>query len=136
MRIAPDDIVLDGLFGAGLSRPLVGEAAYAVEQVNASGAKVVAIDVPSGVNGDRGAVNGLAVRADVTVTFCCKKPAHVLQPAAELCGDVIPAEIGFGRFCRGGGRRDVARERTCGVGENAALAGGESHKHGVGGWRW
>lgn len=105
MRLQPDDIVLDGLFGAGLSRPLEGEAAWAVEQVNASGAKVVAVDVPSGVNGDNGAVNGPAIRADVTVTFCCKKPAHVLHPAAQLCGDVVPAEIGFGPFVEafGGG---------------------------------
>lgn len=98
MRVHADDIVLDGLFGAGLSRDLSGEAAFAVEQVNASGAKVVAIDVPSGINGDTGAITGPAIRADVTVTFCAKKPAHVLQPAASLCGDVIPAEIGFGKF--------------------------------------
>lgn len=98
MRVHVDDIVLDGLFGAGLSRNLTGEAAFAVEQVNASGAKVVAIDVPSGINGDTGAITGPAIRADVTVTFCAKKPAHVLQPAASLCGDVIPAEIGFGKF--------------------------------------
>ena len=98
MRLAADDIVLDGLFGAGLSRPLEGEAAFAAEQVNASGAKVVAIDVPSGINGDTGAITGPAIRADVTVTFCAKKPAHLLQPAASLCGEVIPAEIGFGRF--------------------------------------
>lgn len=106
MRLTADDVVLDGLFGAGLSRPLTGEAAFAVEQVNASGAKVVAIDVPSGVNGDTGVVSGPAIRADVTVTFCAKKPAHVLQPAASLCGDVIPAEIGFGKFVAevGGGR--------------------------------
>ena len=106
LRLAPDDIVLDGLFGAGLSRPLTGEAAFAIEQVNASGVRVVAIDVPSGVSGDAGAVAGPAVRADVTVTFCCKKAAHVLQPAAELCGEVVPAEIGFGRFVEaaGGGR--------------------------------
>lgn len=98
MRLSADDIVLDGLFGAGLSRALSSEAAFAAEQVNASGAKVVAIDVPSGVNGDTGAIPGPAIRADITVTFCAKKPAHVLQPAASLCGDVIPAEIGFGRF--------------------------------------
>lgn len=106
LRLEADDVVLDGLFGAGLSRPLSGEAGYAVEQVNASGARVVAIDVPSGVHGDGGAVDGLAIRADVTVTFCCKKPAHVLQPAASLCGEVVPAEIGFGPFVEavGGGR--------------------------------
>lgn len=98
MRVHADDIVLDGLFGAGLSRELSGEAAFAVEQVNASGARVVAIDVPSGVNGNTGVISGPAIRADVTVTFCAKKPAHVLQPASSLCGDVIPAEIGFGKF--------------------------------------
>lgn len=98
MRLQPDDIVLDGLFGAGLSRPLEGEAAFAVEQVNASGAKVVAIDVPSGAMGDTGAISGPAIRADVTVTFCCRKPAHVLYPAAGLCGEVIAAEIGFADF--------------------------------------
>ncbi|RYE76782.1 MAG: NAD(P)H-hydrate dehydratase [Myxococcales bacterium] len=56
------------------------------------------MDVPSGINGNTGAITGPAIRADVTVTFCAKKPAHVLQPAASLCGDVIPAEIGFGKF--------------------------------------
>jgi len=106
LRIAAGDVVLDGLFGAGLSRPLSGEAAFAAEQVNASGAKVVAIDVPSGVNGDTGAVSGPAIRADVTVTFCAKKPAHVLQPAASLCGEIVVAQIGFGDFVAevGGGR--------------------------------
>lgn len=104
MRVNAGDIVLDGLFGAGLSRPLVGEAVFAVEQVNASGAKVVAIDVPSGVTGDAGAVSGPAIRADVTVTFGCLKPAHVLAPAMELCGEVIAAEIGFSGFVeRAGG---------------------------------
>ncbi len=98
MRVHADDIVLDGLFGAGLSRELSGEAGFAVEQVNASGARIVAIDVPSGINGNTGVISGPAIRADVTVTFCAKKPAHVLQPAASLCGDVIPAEIGFGKF--------------------------------------
>ena len=105
LRLQAGDVVLDGLFGAGLSRALEGEALWAVEQVNASGVKVVAIDVPSGVNGDVGAVPGVAIRADVTVTFCCKKPAHVLQPAASQCGDVVPAEIGFRPFVEeiGGG---------------------------------
>lgn len=98
LRLAPEDIVLDGLFGAGLSRQLSGEAAFAVEQVNASGAKVVAIDVPSGVSGDKGAVSGPVIHADVTVTFGAKKPAHVLQPAASLCGEIVVAQIGFGPF--------------------------------------
>ncbi|HEV7692721.1 MAG TPA: NAD(P)H-hydrate dehydratase [Hyphomonadaceae bacterium] len=98
LRLQAGDIVLDGLFGAGLSRPLSGEAAFAVEQVNASGAAVVAIDVPSGVMGDTGEVPGPAIRAGATITFGAKKPAHVLQPAASLGGDIIVAEIGFGPF--------------------------------------
>jgi hydroxyethylthiazole kinase-like uncharacterized protein yjeF len=98
LRLAPGDVVLDGLFGAGLSRPLSGDAAFAVEQVNASGAKVVAIDVPSGVSGDSGENSGAAIRADVTVTFGAKKLAHVLQPAAEVCGEVLVTDIGFGKF--------------------------------------
>jgi ADP-dependent NAD(P)H-hydrate dehydratase / NAD(P)H-hydrate epimerase len=132
MRIAAGDVVLDGLFGAGLSRPLAGEAAFAVEQVNTSGARVVAIDVPSGVVGDTGAVAGPAIRADVTVTFCCKKPAHVLMPAMALCGDVIAAEIGFSDFVErvGGG---VLHENGPGLwlgGYPWPDAGGHKHKRG------
>jgi hydroxyethylthiazole kinase-like uncharacterized protein yjeF len=106
LQLWPGDIVLDGLFGFGLSRPLSGEAARAVERVNAFTAPVVAIDMPSGLNGDTGAISGPTIRAKLTVTFGAKKPAHVLQPAAGLCGDVEVAEIGFGPFVAeiGGGR--------------------------------
>ncbi len=106
LRLAPGDIVLDGLFGAGLSRPLAGEAARAVERVNAFTAPVVAIDVPSGVGGDGGGVEGPAIRAKLTVTFGAKKPAHVLQSDASLCGEVEVVEIGFGSLVAevGGGR--------------------------------
>ncbi|MBI1361491.1 MAG: NAD(P)H-hydrate dehydratase [Alphaproteobacteria bacterium] len=106
LHLAPGDIVLDGLFGAGLSRPLAGEAARAVERVNAFTAPVVAIDVPSGVSGDSGRVEGPAIKATLTVTFGAKKPAHVLQAAASLCGEVDVAEIGFGSLIGevGGGR--------------------------------
>lgn len=103
LSVDAGDVVLDGLFGAGLSRALSGEAAFAVSHVNAAGARVVAIDVPSGINGDQGVVCGPVIHADVTVTFGCKKPAHVLQPAASFCGDVVPAEIGFGGFLAGVG---------------------------------
>jgi len=132
MRIEPGDVVLDGLFGAGLSRAIEGEAAYAVEQVNGSGAKVVAIDVPSGVHGDTGAVGGHAIRADVTVTFCCKKPAHVLLPAMGLCGEVIPAEIGFGPFVEaaGGGKLHENGPTRWAHALQWPEAGGHKHKRG------
>jgi ADP-dependent NAD(P)H-hydrate dehydratase / NAD(P)H-hydrate epimerase len=89
-------LVVDALFGAGLSRPLTGEMRAAVEAANASGAPIVAIDVPSGVHGDTARPLGEAcVRADVTVTFFRKKPAHVLMPGRALCGEVVVADIGI-----------------------------------------
>ena len=98
VRPAPGDIILDGLFGAGLSRPLEGEAASVIELINAAKLRVVAIDIPSGVSADTGAPCGPGLRADITVTFGARKPAHVLQPAASLCGRVVIRDIGFERF--------------------------------------
>ena len=95
LKVEPGDIVLDGLFGAGLTRPLTGEAAAVAAHITASNVFVVAIDIPSGLNGDTGASTGSVLRAHDTVTFGAKKIAHVLYPAAELCGEVHVAEIGF-----------------------------------------
>lgn len=86
-------LVVDALFGSGLSRPLSGDAAMTLQAVARSGLPVVAVDVPSGVFGDSGADTG-AVPAALTVTFFRKKPAHVLMPSRALCGDVVVADIG------------------------------------------
>ncbi|MER2267019.1 NAD(P)H-hydrate dehydratase [Methylobacterium oxalidis] len=99
--IGPDDIarfdlVVDALFGAGLSRDLDGEARRLVERVNAAGRPVLAVDVPSGLDGDTGAVRGAAVRARETVTFVALKPGHLLQPGRALCGALHLADIGAG----------------------------------------
>ncbi|MFM9816284.1 NAD(P)H-hydrate epimerase, partial [Streptomyces scabiei] len=70
--IAQGDLIVDALFGAGLARPLVGDAAAAVEAINArrrAGARVLAVDVPSGLSGSTGLANGPVVEADETVTF-------------------------------------------------------------------
>jgi hydroxyethylthiazole kinase-like uncharacterized protein yjeF len=86
-------LVVDGLFGAGLSRPLEGAAAQVVEALN--GLPVVAIDIPSGISGDTGQPLGAVyVTAALTVTFFRKKPGHLLMPGRALCGELVLADIG------------------------------------------
>ena len=89
------DLVIDGLFGAGLARPVTDDFAQVIRQLNQSGKPVLAIDIPSGVDGASGSVLGEAVRADRSVTFFRAKPGHYLYPARALCGDVIIADIGI-----------------------------------------
>ena len=81
-------LVVDGLFGAGLARPLAGAYAAMVEALN--DLPVVAIDLPSGISGDSGQpLGGVYVKAALTVTFHAKKPAHLLLPGRALCGAVV-----------------------------------------------
>ena len=91
---APDAaLFIDALFGAGLSRPLEGEAARLARALSAE--RVVAVDVPSGLSGDDGVPLGdVCFQAGLTVTFVRKKPAHVLMPGRAYCGDVVVADIG------------------------------------------
>ena len=88
-------LIIDALFGAGLSRPVEGEAYEMIAAINASGVPVLAVDLPSGVNGTTAAVMGIAVRATETVTFFRKKPAHLLLPGRLQCGQVRLADIGI-----------------------------------------
>lgn len=87
--------IVDALFGAGLTRPLDGVAAVVAEILNAASADVLAVDIPSGVMGDTGAVAGLAVQARETVTFCRRKPGHFLRPGRDFCGRVQVTDIGI-----------------------------------------
>ncbi|WP_114008917.1 NAD(P)H-hydrate dehydratase [Cohaesibacter intestini] len=89
------DIVIDALFGAGLIRPISGELADLIDALNQSGLPVVAVDLPSGVDGSSGHIAGAAVRADRTVTFFRKKPGHLLYPGKASCGDVSCVDIGI-----------------------------------------
>ena len=92
--IENSELVVDALFGAGLGRALDGAAREVVEAINARGLPSVAIDMPSGVHGDSGRILGGAARARMTVTFCRRKPGHLLLPGRSYAGEVICADIG------------------------------------------
>ncbi len=90
------DILLDAVFGVGLSREVEGEYREVLEMMNQANArKVVAVDMPSGINSDNGQVMGCAVCADVTVTFGYEKMGSVLYPGRAYCKKVIISDIGF-----------------------------------------
>jgi len=91
-------IVVDAVFGAGLSRPLDGPALALIEVLKDRRIPTCAIDVPSGLDGETGMVRGAAAPADLTVTFFRKKPGHLLYPGRGLCGDVLVADIGTPDF--------------------------------------
>jgi hydroxyethylthiazole kinase-like uncharacterized protein yjeF len=116
---APHDVVLDALFGGGLSRPLEGAAAALAQR----GGVVVSIDVPSGIHGHFARPFGPCFQASGTLTFAALRPAHVLQPAAAYCGLIGVADIGI--------QANVAvRDNSPGLwGPFMPRAGGETHKH-------
>ncbi|WP_295679884.1 NAD(P)H-hydrate dehydratase [uncultured Nevskia sp.] len=87
------ELVVDAVFGSGLSRALTGPAALTLAAASKKRVPLIAIDVPSGVMGDTGEALG-AVSTVLTVTFFRKKPGHVLMPGRGLCGEVIVADIG------------------------------------------
>lgn len=88
-------LVVDALYGAGLTRPLDERYGEAFERIGAAGVPVVAVDLPSGLSGLNGRADGPCLAADLTVTFVRLKPGHLLEPGRGLCGEVVVADIGI-----------------------------------------
>lgn len=98
------DVIVDALFGTGLSRPLDGVFLKVIEHLSllrqardrVLGVRplILSVDIPSGLDADKSNPIGAAVKADLTVTFTAAKPANVLPPAAEFCGELVVADIG------------------------------------------
>ena len=94
LNIARAELVVDAIFGTGLSRAPEGLFSEWIETINASGARIVAVDVPSGLDSDSGVAYAPTVRADLTVTLGLPKPGLLSADGPRLCGDVWVADIG------------------------------------------
>lgn len=92
--VTESTLLIDALFGTGLTRPVTGAFAEAVAALNASPAPTVALDLPSGVDGDSGAVLGCAINAEQTITFGAEKPGLCQHPGRGLSGEVLVADLG------------------------------------------
>ena len=93
--LAQCDVIIDAIFGIGLNSDLRGYALMAVKMMNSSGVRIVAADIPSGVDGDTGIIMGDAVNADITVTFSLAKPGHFIEPGCTKRGDLRVCDIGI-----------------------------------------
>ena len=94
LRLDGAEVVVDALFGTGLSRAPEGKFAAWIEAINGSGSHVVAIDVPSGLDADTGVAYAPCVRANMTVTLGLAKPGLLMSDGPALAGDVWVADIG------------------------------------------
>lgn len=89
------ELVIDAIFGTGLSRPIEGKAAQMIDWINAAHLPVIALDIASGIDATSGVVHGTAIYATHTLSFCRKKRGHLLMPGKEYAGEVTLIPIGI-----------------------------------------
>lgn len=124
-----DDIIVDALFGAGLNRPLDNDSERLVSFINNSEAAVLSVDIPSGLFGDSGDVSSQVVMADHTITFTALKTAHVIEPAASVCGALTVVNIGVGEDVVSEVSDDITLNRPDLWAEKMPWPQRASHKH-------
>ncbi len=131
--LADCDVVVDALFGAGLDREVEGLARTMIEAINDAatqrGIPVIAVDLPSGINGTTGAVMGVAVQASRTVTFFRRKPGHLLLPGRLHCGPVEVADIGIPASVLAAIKPASFRQRPRAVGRPFPMPEPAGHKY-------
>jgi NAD(P)H-hydrate epimerase len=89
------NIIIDALFGVGLSKPIEGSLANIINEINQGNHKVFSVDIPSGISADTGKAMKVAVKADFTITFGYMKQGLLLYPGADFAGEISVADIGF-----------------------------------------
>lgn len=123
------DVVIDAVFGAGLARDVPAAMADLVERVAAAGVPVLAVDLPSGLDGRTGLVRGAAFRASHTVTFMTRKPGHLLLPGREMCGTIEVYDIGIPARIVAAHAGPIAINHPGIWAESFPAVSGDSHKY-------
>jgi NAD(P)H-hydrate epimerase len=101
------DLIIDGLIGLGLKGTIEGEMKEVIDKINQSSAKIISIDIPSGIDSDTGEIKGVAIKADQTVTFGALKFGHLLHPGKEYCGQIKVAPLSFDNLFLNSLNRDL-----------------------------
>ncbi|MQB43072.1 NAD(P)H-hydrate dehydratase [Rhizobium sp. ICMP 5592] len=124
------DVVIDAIFGAGLSRPVPDQVATIIARVTEAGLPAIAVDLPSGLDGGSGQILGAAFRAERTVTFMTRKPGHLLMPGRELCGELEVFDIGIpARIIRPHANGSIAENTPVQWQANLPTAATDTHKY-------